>query len=61
MIIMIIIHDFIHFSPVLTGRMTLGVLIRTQSLSSLEEDDTREVDSDDDSDDADYRPRICVR
>jgi hypothetical protein len=30
-------------------------------VSSFEEDDAREFDSDDDSDDANYRPRICVR
>lgn len=36
--------------------------MHTQSVSSLEEDVSREVDSDDDdSDDADFRPRICVR
>ncbi|CAM4574040.1 unnamed protein product [Leuciscus chuanchicus] len=47
----------------LTGKMKTspGILIWTQSVSSLE-DVTREVDSDDDdSDDADFRPRICVR
>lgn len=36
--------------------------METQSVSSLEEDVTREVDSDDDdSDDLDFRPRICIR
>ena len=33
----------------------------TQAVSSSEEDVTKEVDSDDDSDDLDFRPRICIR
>ncbi|XP_028296957.1 uncharacterized protein LOC114458764 [Gouania willdenowi] len=33
----------------------------SESLSSSEEDVTREVDSDDDSEESTYKPRICVR
>lgn len=49
---------------VLAGKMTHGILIMRESVSSLEEDETRtrEVGDDyDDSDDEDYTLRICVR
>ncbi|XP_073711610.1 uncharacterized protein [Misgurnus anguillicaudatus] len=36
--------------------------METESVSSLEEEETKEIDTDyDDSDDEDYMPRICVR
>lgn len=47
-------------SLVLTGKITYGILIRTESVSSLKEDETREVDSDFDDSDNDYMSCICV-
>ena len=35
--------------------------METESVSSLEEDQTREIDTDYDDSDEDYMPRICVR